>query len=1027
MKIIPTAVRGVLERRTAIETVIFIGIEWTPGNEVFYSSHPIEGMRNNLLSLGGLETFAQLDGSGASQTAQVILSDTSGEIKNITSSLDVHKVPARVYLSFADIPATEKVLLLDGQVNSPMVWAEGDRTFSFNILTRIESSEVGFSIQDGFFPEGDQQQRSAVWPTRFGTTCAYPALRLTSPLKGFLGESQGVLDPTIDLRICQLQQVNCPKIAVAISNATVSRSTLDVVGSEEQQLLENPQLYLPGQPLPRFLNVDWVAVYFPDRPAGFWPIRAGEGTVSVPDIFSLDVPTGVLPLEPASNGLYVSRPDPACVRDKFAETCQLLRDKANQMKYIKQAFIVKGGDRFPQGVNIRIKIDGAVFFGSMVGEMFFVSSAIHPDFKKVEGRLCMNIGPSAVGFRRNLPLPSSLEACSTPSESFDEYVVGGATEGWRAVADTPSSKFLFLPSGKEVLLESSSTQIHVVSTIPGVVTQVLAYRSFADTRVLTVVPTEYYSVRLSYYGAFTVSEVWLDQPLSTIEGENWGDDIYTSFVSDVGPNPVDTIQWIIENYTSLVVDSVSFAAVRALLVKYPANFVLSSKEDAIRLISAIARQARCALTLVGNTVSIVYLSLEPETSRFIRRADIEVGSFQVSLSETEQIKTKHVATFKETGVPLISVDPAESSVQVVNANIIKYGVTESTENYFTITNAQQALKTATFWSIREGNTWKRVEFLTTLQQIDFDAFDAFILDIPQFPQVKCVVESSQLQGDQVKIVAWTPVLAGTNDKYLWAWPAAAPAGIRYPGPAVDTMGLGPQIIVQDDHPLAGYAGLDKVVTTYGDPFPSDLGDITPPSICKDPVDSGLIDDIQPQFDRFENRSPTVNLVRASAAEEIEAQELRYSFKDDKENKGCAGTGSGLGSLTCFYEVRVSYIKPFLVTTDRSRGIGAGCAGPCTPARGFRGRACAGSWDTVCHSFGSYRIAAYFAASKRAEGQWLFDNCGHFNGTRALYAASSVVGPTISPNSTGGARCESGDVGPVGPAEPQGEVFQPVAV
>ncbi len=42
-------------------------------------------------------------------------------------------------------------LIFRGKISSPVVWSEGDRTVSFNIISQIEDAEIGFSPEEGQF------------------------------------------------------------------------------------------------------------------------------------------------------------------------------------------------------------------------------------------------------------------------------------------------------------------------------------------------------------------------------------------------------------------------------------------------------------------------------------------------------------------------------------------------------------------------------------------------------------------------------------------------------------------------------------------------------------------------------------------------------------------------------------------------------------------------------------------------------------------------------------------------------------
>ena len=96
-------------------------------------------------------------------------------------------------------------------------------------------------------------------------------------------------------------------------------------------------------------------------------------------------------------------------------------------------------------------------------------------------------------------------------------------------------------------------------------------------------------------------------PSHIVNQIDWEDELYVSFTSDVGPNAVDIMEWIITNFSSNSYDSTSFSAVRTQLAGFPMNFTLSETREVMGLLEEIAYQAQCVIYLRDDVFYLLYL------------------------------------------------------------------------------------------------------------------------------------------------------------------------------------------------------------------------------------------------------------------------------------------------------------------------------------------------------------------------------------------------------------------------------------
>lgn len=981
MRQLSQSVRSSLDSKLGINTTVIVGVEWVEGSEVYYSSTDYPGANKSVISITDLETTVKLEGSSATQSVTVTLSDTDGKLTEILNTVDVHKRPAKLYLTFDQIPVDQSVVMIDGEINSEIEWDDAARTLTFTILSKIEGRQFGFSAEDGLFHKVDPNTRTTPWPFRFGDTCAYPAVRIQNGVSGVLKVGQGVLDPTLDAKICQARQIQCPLVKSRLSDPVPEdqrpgNSVSEKVDAATKALAEWKARVAED---PFAFNVSQLTVFGtqPESPLNANGESAATGEYDPDD----DVP--------------LVR-DTRCERERFKKLCQLLRDRANQLVYVQDTLQIENGNDFPQGQLVTIRVDDVQYTGWFSGETFTIETTNRLD--RPEEVDCTQAGPLTKGYRpTNESEPSTLEECENPTNKFQLRVIGGAGEAWRALDEHPDSRFKWLPSGTKVYLEQRSKEVHVVSLVPGTVEGVYAYRKFGDVSVLTELPTDYYEVVVTDYGDLEAVEVHLSRPLSSYPDENWEGTIYVVFDSDIGPNPVDVMEWIIDRYTDFTIDTASFASVKSKLTKYPCNYYYARKESVLSTLSRIAYEARCAIIVTDNIVKLVYLPDEPTSIRTLNTSNVVSGSFSFKHTRTEELVTSQTVRWQNWGAPIRRDDEVVKSLTVEN-NVEKYGFFGAETTYETINIDELALKTATFWSIRDSNTYRIVNLKAGLENLDLELFDCVTLDLPNFPNVKTIVTSMSIDPESgvVDLELWTPVLSGTTEAYFFAWPASQPVE-PYPSDNYDIPEPKVKVTPPIGHPLyVDPNSEDPVVSpTVGDRFPSDLDDSVMTITCQDVTDPGLVDVIEPQFNQIEFLDAQEE---ARHADEVAADNTSYNFKEPQELTVCGRTTYD----TCVWEVQVQYGNATIIAPVSNPGgsPGSGCGvepGPCSGTAS--GQRCGGQSWFWCRTFGSDTFAKAYVAAIQAQidagfCKWTVGKTGPLTVTGPIKRSGSGILPCV---------------------------------
>lgn len=964
-----------LQKNLGTEPILVLGIDWADDSqEVLYSDQKIDGAdypHPTIIQVGGFDTALMVTGSGDSQSISVTLDDVDGKLKSIFNMYDIHKRPVTVYHHFRGLNLAYKFLVFQGEINSPVVWNEGERTLSFTILTHTEDEDVAFSMEEGDFPAIPEDALGKTWPLVFGQVCNMQAVQVRSPRKGFLVAGEGWHDFTLHTRLCQARYIQCP---------TVAKGKTKTITPGPDNTYEESEEWEYG-------------------------------------------------------------PDDGCVDDRFETICNLIYRLEQEQDYEHASLTIRGGDSFPQDEIVTLNVDGGFLQGSFSGNTFTVQDRIHPDYADWDHSTCGPVQNHAYGlivsnwdqnwvetdtrmawYHDQDPV-ETLEDCQTGSQIWRPGAVGGPSASWKAYEDIDSAGFVWKSAGTEVFLEAEAEILYIVSLIPGTVDSVAAYKQMPSGRSLLMeVPSEYYTIYETDYDGYQVVEIGFNKKLSLYDGD-WSDDIYVSFTSDEGPNPVDTIEWLLDKYTTLTFDTTSFNDVKSKLTNYPSNFWVKERKNILTLIHDIAYQARCAIYIRNNVVYIKYLSEEPSSVRTITESDIISNTFLISLTETEDIATKHTINWQKTEAGVEDDDEVNLKI-ILKHNVPKYGVTAENWNFYTQNTYDTILKSATFWLIRRANTWKRVEFDTPLRHLDLDIFDCITLDVAQFSSnsVKVVIESATYNPstNTIHFECWTPILAGTDEEYMWAWPAQQPAINRFPLLEEEVYaGAGYAFTVTPPigHVLrGGYVDTGdgpSVILTSGDQNPSDLDDTLPTITCET-SDLFTLEEDDPAFEALKLARQTRDRVNESQ-QTVDAPPPAGGGDGEKKKTRMA-CGSPQYGGGCVYEVKVWYVTPDLVSHGNNpEGCGGGPCGRGDPPGGV----CTSSMVVMCHSFGALFSAWMFYSQKKAEIEAI--QCQYRTGETKPYMVSVPKGIDDPDSATG--ACD--EVPPGDESKPnQGEQYEP---
>jgi hypothetical protein len=139
-------------------------------------------------SVSGLDAVLTIGGSGATTSINITVQDPDGIAKAILDTDDIHMQWCEVWQEFED--TVDKVKLFEGQINAPISWDSASRKISFTLVSKVESQEIGFSVEDKEVVTGDtvasdetgrapSELIGKAWPLCFGSVLQSPTLKFT--------------------------------------------------------------------------------------------------------------------------------------------------------------------------------------------------------------------------------------------------------------------------------------------------------------------------------------------------------------------------------------------------------------------------------------------------------------------------------------------------------------------------------------------------------------------------------------------------------------------------------------------------------------------------------------------------------------------------------------------------------------------------------------------------------------------------------------------------------------------------------
>lgn len=756
---IPADALAKIAQTKGLEPINIIRVQWAMnGGYYWYADRSLQEadyIQGKLVALADLEAVLNIDKSGTSTSVKVTLDDIDGTIKAIFNLNDIHGRSVTIFQWFSDLPLGSMFPVFSGCIASPIEWAEGGRTLTFDVMTRIDDIQAGFTVEDGQFLNIPRILVGKAWPVVFGTVLDMPTLQMDEMPTGTTRIDIGIPDEHV------YAQANYHK-----ENAS------DDAGKATCLSLRGAELMFMGQ-------------------------FQGGGR----EVFE--------------RGQSLQRQAQDLIKQSNANSYQgtrLTNIREDQKQYDVAVIPIINGHLFIQNTEITININGAMYSGSFVGDNFNVTSRQAPeeatpkepknhrpkrdsiipnvvvqDTQEYSDSILANMlfGGQLIEFESVDPLakPDAYWACEFPY-FFTLSNIPLEDKG-NTVGEQKEDNFFFAPAGSSVSVGNNYPIRYILSIVPG--TQVLwlsARRTVNQLKQIVPIPPNYYTVSTLDLGGVVATIATFHQPMSTLKTVNndldWEDEIFATLTSPIGPNVVDEMIYIIQRWTTYGIDYSSFNYVRAKVDQYPANFALLEKKNVADLLKDMAFQSRCAIWLADNVWHIKYLPEQAAAVDTLTEDDIEQQTLVVGTTATEDLTTRYIATWKQ------SYGTDTVNKIILQYNVLKYGVHEEEYNYYIYNVEELVYKSAVFWLIRKGNVWKTLKckaFLTKLKMETLDNVNVNLAhDFSHYGNVVGSVDKAAFNSEDfsIDLEIWLPVRLGEMTAYDFAYPAGVSAQSVWP-------------------------------------------------------------------------------------------------------------------------------------------------------------------------------------------------------------------------------------------------------
>ncbi len=728
MKTLTSGLTAAINTIKGNEPIIVLAVDWGSSvGTVYYADKSLTTQggviaQGRIRKLSDISVVRQNDVFGEVGSCAVELDDYDLHFWQIMNLTNLEGKSVIVYQYFPNEAPTELLVLFVGNIAAPVTWSEGARTLSFSIFTNYNDRSVGNTITSDELLDD---------------------IGLVTVL------DKNAVGATVPLAFGNCLKTKTLKLFTSRESTTLGNLTFDDV---ESNIFYYLGLHYIEQDVEVDGGEDWpqgTTVYFSMDTMDFTGIFNGN---------ILTITNHNIPVDLQSARTYRDSTDPDYHNKKVVWIPTTIK-LVNRWVWFKD-------ETHGNIINYCTNQNGykCTFQSDMCKE--------NPDYDDEDSPFVFEMNGS-LAIQTALKYSYTWPQVSDFYKYYESYILPVGTNIIALASDTFVANDM--PGG-------TIKQVYAFREVPNQVynPNIDQYEQRGSLRKLCIVPSSYYIVEDVDY-----TSVVFERKLSSYSDEFWSDhDIFVTQSSPVGPNTVDIIQWVLENYTGLFIDSVSFASVRSHVDKYPSNFVLTNTKKAIEFCREIAWQARCALRIYNHTAFLVYLSVSPSPVATLVSSKIQYKSLSITYTDTERMYTQAKVKFYR---PSLNIRVKDEQLYVFQNNVNVYGLKEVSWDFFIYDEPEYVAKSVDFWLSYYSNSWKKVKVRGFLNSLGLEVFDCILLSSisSTFPvgleSCRAVIEEISYNSENfyIDMVMWLPMLAGTQYELDQFWLSDSSDGISY--------------------------------------------------------------------------------------------------------------------------------------------------------------------------------------------------------------------------------------------------------
>lgn len=169
-----------------------------------------------ITQISNINASVNYDGQNSTSDVTVTIDDNDMYILDLLGTYNIQKVSAFLYLYFTGMGVADMIPLFEGEIVSGFSWSDKDKSATFTILNHIEEKEVGYSPEQGYYPDLPAEMIGKPWPFGYGSIIKSKAILIDVAPVCVTTAPMGWHDPTLPNEIGRLYTIASQYYGIAL-------------------------------------------------------------------------------------------------------------------------------------------------------------------------------------------------------------------------------------------------------------------------------------------------------------------------------------------------------------------------------------------------------------------------------------------------------------------------------------------------------------------------------------------------------------------------------------------------------------------------------------------------------------------------------------------------------------------------------------------------------------------------------------------------------------------------------------------